>query len=916
MQDTKNTTTSTATNKKMTQGMKKYILFCLAVCTNVAYVEAQDIFPQGAVGDLTPSKGYVLTDAVFNGDGTVQDLANSTNTGAHTAVTPKGKPTTKWNEDFGRFSFVQNGTWGGTPTSWYEWNYNTEKYGEEDGIANGCTLEVLIKTPSDVTSNPDKESKILSATEKGGIGLLISSNTPIDEQNQGGKKTANAITLIVGVSESGKNKYYWCSAPTAVQKDTYYHVVGVYGGKDKYLHLYINGEKVTEVTGVTGEEIFKPNTNPARFCIGADPAKDALKAEATFPGEILIARVYKTRVSESNIRALYNNIKIKRTQLKADLMDIVFDGQGIARDVSDMNNVVTAWQNPTNTSAPTELKETPITTSGTYAWEPKFDYNYGRYVLNNKSIQYWGTYAKNYYRVDYKDNAKMKKALQDGFTMEVIANCTDDPTRTDKGHSNDEAEAKWFSSVQAGGTSIMAGVANANPRDDRMNFVVHTTGVDHYIGTDITDNTKLTTIGSNYAAEIGREANTMSQTINNLPAGKYKVVCQGFQTGGSIASLYAKSGDNTVKKSLAVMSDATLLNNNIEADKATFSEDIADNVTNLRNYNTNAAAARLMASSGTTRAGETYSNEVTIDVANGSLEIGLVKENAEGRAYVDNFQLFKVEYNKQLYLSATKAEQASRDCRAYHDEKVSFILRRAFDRGQWNALSLPCNIPGSELKKQFGDDVQLYKLVGIDEDSKSVIRFTKVELNSEGEGLKANECYVIKPTKLCENTYDYSQGTPYTYRFIDDKEDTELSTYSPLYFFNNVTQPDAYEKDFTKNYSTTSGTLKFTAYYGKPTSVAAYSYIVENGDMYYLQNAYNNLFASYWTLEDVANPTKSYRMMIDDDNESTGISASELIPVADNRMYNLNGQRIANDAKDGYLPKGIYITNGRKVVVR
>ena len=138
----------------------------------------------------------------------------------------------------------------------------------------------------------------------------------------------------------------------------------------------------------------------------------------------------------------------------------------------------------------------------------------------------------------------------------------------------------------------------------------------------------------------------MKQTITNLPAGKYKVVCQGFQTGGSSASLYARSGNNTVTASLAVMSDATQLNNNIEADKATFSDDDAENVTNLRNYNTNAAAARLMAISGTTRAGETYSNEVTIDVANGSLEIGLVKENDKGRAYVDNFQLFKVEYNK------------------------------------------------------------------------------------------------------------------------------------------------------------------------------------------------------------------------------------------------------------------------------
>ena len=205
MQDTKNTTTSTETNKKMAQDMKKYILFCLAVCTNVAYMAAQNTFPQSAAGDLTPSKEYVLMDAVFNGDGTVQDLANSTDTGAHTAVTKMGTPTTNWNEDFGRFSFVQSGTWGGTPSSWYEWKYNSGA--ENTGIANGCTLEVLIKTPSDVKSNQDKESKILSATERGGIGLLISSNSAITSV-QGGTKTANAITLIVGVTENNNTKKY------------------------------------------------------------------------------------------------------------------------------------------------------------------------------------------------------------------------------------------------------------------------------------------------------------------------------------------------------------------------------------------------------------------------------------------------------------------------------------------------------------------------------------------------------------------------------------------------------------------------------------------------------------------------------------------------------------------------------------
>ena len=111
--------------------------------------------------------------------------------------------------------------------------------------------------------------------------------------------------------------------------------------------------------------------------------------------------------------------------------------------------------------------------------------------------------------------------------------------------------------------------------------------------------------------------------------------------------------------------------------------------------------------------------------------------------------------------------------------------------------------------------------------------------------------------------------------------------------------------------------MRVTCYYERPASVPAQRYIVENGKVYYLSSEYSNLYATYWSLEDVlGTTTKAFSMAFGDD-ETTVIHGLEAEAKAeDNRMYNLNGQRIANDAKDGYLPKGIYITNGRKVVVR
>ena len=130
-----------------------------------------------------------------------------------------------------------------------------------------------------------------------------------------------------------------------------------------------------------------------------------------------------------------------------------------------------------------------------------------------------------------------------------------------------------------------------------------------------------------------------------------------------------------------------------------------------------------------------------------------------------------------------------------------------------------------------------------------------------------------------------------------------------------------YPASCTWDRTTTTGNKQFkmrvTCYYERPASVPAQRYIVENGKVYYLSSEYSNLYATYWSLEDVTGTTTKAFSMAFDDDETTVIHGLEAEAKAeDNRMYNLNGQRIANDAKDGYLPKGIYITNGRKVVVR
>ncbi len=245
--------------------------------------------------------------------------------------------------------------------------------------------------------------------------------------------------------------------------------------------------------------------------------------------------------------------------------------------------------------------------------------------------------------------------------------------------------------------------------------------------------------------------------------------------------------------------------------------------------------------------------------------------------------------------------------------------------------------------------MKLSRLYGVNETRPTQLVFKLVDLsNNEAIALNAHDCYVIKPAVL--NYHKDGQTSisgnndehKYYSQQIGVESPTVSSAWGPLFQFKGVSQKNVmptdkstwnYDKADISDYTTPATypssrtwdrqtgngqyTMRVTCYYDRPASVPANTYIVENGNLYYLQSDYSNLYATYWSLEDVTGTTTKAFSMVFDDDETTVIHGLEAEAKAeDNRMYNLNGQRIANDAKDGYLPKGIYITNGRKVVVR
>ncbi len=133
----------------------------------------------------------------------------------------------------------------------------------------------------------------------------------------------------------------------------------------------------------------------------------------------------------------------------ADILDVQFNADGTAVDVSPMKNTVTA---PSKGGLSTLWGNT-----------------YKRYIARFSNA--WGGSVSGYYKVDYTNNSKIQKALSDGHTFEVLVMASYSGTISD-------VEAKPFSSMQGGGTGFLICRTNASGSGGKnvFTFLPHVNG--------------------------------------------------------------------------------------------------------------------------------------------------------------------------------------------------------------------------------------------------------------------------------------------------------------------------------------------------------------------------------------------------------------------------------------------------------
>lgn len=492
-------------------------------------------------------------------------------------------------------------------------------------------------------------------------------------------------------------------------------------------------------------------------------------------------------------------------------------------------------------------------------------------------------------------------------------------------------------------TNLFWSVTNLNYNNDD-----YCTTIDPNLGTTQANDGYAANYGAFGCVEIGAVTASESapvefyQTITGLKPGLYMVEAQAFFDKNDYATYKngAYNTSNTTDASNAYLfanGEETLIPVLNSTDQTTFEnytttlKDALDR-NNKIYFRRNVAAAYFLAQGDAFEPDESYHRvRVYVNVGNdGTLKLGVNKKGKEGRVYVDNFGLYFIG-NNEIGLDAYQRDVNKVDQNTYL-QPYPFHLSRKFVLDAWNAITLPCDVTGSQIMETFGDDAKLCKLEGVNPQNKDQILFSTVSLtdNYSTPAIVHGECYLIWVTKGPE----FPEGEEYTFlvkKEGDPKAPSQdmVFPYGNIYTINGVSCPDGIsmvtpEQNY-KTVTTATGTLKYTYFYHRPgekqgdTPVPEGSYVMSGGKMYHLPKAWDGLLGTCWYITDMGTSSNSKVLAIDGEGGTTDINGIVTEVPGDKAMegvYNINGQKVADGTSLKNLPKGIYIMNGKKYVIK
>ena len=446
-----------------------------------------------------------LLDVVFGADGSATDVSAMNNT-----VQVVGPAKTRYSKRYGRYMATFEDEYVSVPSYYYKVDYRSNTT-FQNRLKDGHSLETVFRTRVPVTN---VEGKWFSSHQSGGTGFLIKTT------GNGGNRL-NAITFLPNVGG-----YKWACSDVVPEVDVFYHVVGVWDKSAGKARIYINGVLAGEVdasgtlalassacqwfciggdpasgssaeaggswdvvtarvyddalssvqvellwddlVASTAKGSLEELVDEVRVAVDLDGLAPtytgiaALKAEV----EVCEAAIEANASSPEQYRALEAGLREAYSVVKkpvADVLDIQFNANGTATDISPMGNTVH--------KKGTVTVDDGTNTNGNLAFNKKFN----KYFLQTNNT--WGQAAApgGYYLLDYApdrtgNNPKAPSvydAIADGFSVECyFSSRIDAVTNT---------EAKVMGGTSGGGWAVMcATTSNGNKIGGELTFLVNT----------------------------------------------------------------------------------------------------------------------------------------------------------------------------------------------------------------------------------------------------------------------------------------------------------------------------------------------------------------------------------------------------------------------------------------------------------
>lgn len=231
--------------------------------------------------------------------------------------------------------------------------------------------------------------------------------------------------------------------------------------------------------------------------------------------------------------------------------------------------------------------------------------------------------------------------------------------------------------------------------------------------------------------------------------------------------------------------------------------------------------------------------------------------------------------------------------------KATMVFHRTFTTDKWNSLILPVDMTADQVKAAFGAEAKIARFNRLED------KWIYFDMQAENNLLR-NVPYIIKPTKkptAVNRTYNvggentkHINGLVYTVTGIAYNDQTATLKHEDTEYTNGMTHYGSYEN---------------------PTSVPADSYILHrSGNMVHTAVEHPSIKSYRTWLRETTPSGETLQMRVEqNDGPSTGIKVIEETTKNANAVYNVNGMRM-NSSNTNNLPKGVYIINNKKVVIK